>query len=237
MTLLEVREQFIKTSGRWDLVVDAAAEDYSDNGADFYLQAGQDWLDRRLPFAKDHAEVVVSLTAGDTQVSVPRARAIKQVWLNYASDDVRELLRCSVADLRREYGQSPPFSSVDRSAPVFYAPVVLRSGSSPSTTTEGYTGIVVAPAATIDTTLTLRGMFLSEALDADAAVSFWTVVHPDILIQAAMLRMEELHRNSSGASDHRQALQQMISDIYADQVDSELPERDDPLHMSDPWRL
>ena len=40
MNLLQIRTKFVQLSGRYDLVVDAAGGDYSDNGADFFINAG-----------------------------------------------------------------------------------------------------------------------------------------------------------------------------------------------------
>jgi len=43
MNLLEIRTEFIKQSGRYDLVTDATS--WADNGANFYINSGQDYLD------------------------------------------------------------------------------------------------------------------------------------------------------------------------------------------------
>ena len=50
MNLLEVRTKFIQLSGHYEL----ASTDglYTDNGADFYINAGQDFLDLKKEFWK-----------------------------------------------------------------------------------------------------------------------------------------------------------------------------------------
>lgn len=48
-TLLDIRKLFVDRSGHYELVVDAENGDYSDNGADEYIRAGQRWLDRNCP--------------------------------------------------------------------------------------------------------------------------------------------------------------------------------------------
>jgi len=44
MNLLEIRKQFRTTSGRYDLVND----DYSDNGANHFINEGVKWLDSKV---------------------------------------------------------------------------------------------------------------------------------------------------------------------------------------------
>ena len=44
MNLKEIREQFVKRSGRYDLV--SSTTNWTDNGADFFIRNGQKLLDR-----------------------------------------------------------------------------------------------------------------------------------------------------------------------------------------------
>jgi len=80
MSLLEVRTQLIKITGRYDLVVDAV--DYADNGADFYINAGQLWLDRRETHKKSFSRVFETVSAGEWYLTFQLCRAIKEVWIS-----------------------------------------------------------------------------------------------------------------------------------------------------------
>lgn len=76
MNLRDFREQFIKLSGRYDLVIDA--EDYADNGANFYINGAVKLLDRiiTLPSSKQRLYYPKVLTL-DTDTNF---------WLNQESD-------------------------------------------------------------------------------------------------------------------------------------------------------
>ncbi|KKK96650.1 hypothetical protein LCGC14_2660640 [marine sediment metagenome] len=59
-TLLVARQKFCELSGREDLALALNATGSqtlygTDNGADFFITSGQDWLDRQLGTAKEYA--------------------------------------------------------------------------------------------------------------------------------------------------------------------------------------
>ena len=62
MSLLDVRKQFIATSGRLNLVVDTV--DYIDDGANYYIQNGQKWLERQIEFLPQKGKVFRKLESG-----------------------------------------------------------------------------------------------------------------------------------------------------------------------------
>jgi hypothetical protein len=55
MNLRNFREQFIKLSGRYDLVLDAV--DYVDNGANFYINGAVKMLDRLITLPSSKARI------------------------------------------------------------------------------------------------------------------------------------------------------------------------------------
>jgi hypothetical protein len=96
MNLLELRTQFVKISGRYDLVVDTT--DWVDNGADFYINAGQNFLDRLRDTPKAQNTIFTALDAGEWYVTFARCRSIREVWINMENSQllsarpIRELL-------------------------------------------------------------------------------------------------------------------------------------------------
>ena len=83
MALLEIRKKFITLSGRLDLVVDTT--DYADNGADWFIQAGQRWLERQVEFPDRMGRVFRKLEEGKYGLVFRDARSIESV---YAGDSI-----------------------------------------------------------------------------------------------------------------------------------------------------
>ena len=82
MNLLEVRTQFVKLSGRDDLI----NEDDSDNGADFFINSGQRFLDRRIDFRKSIGRVFKPLAVDSWYIQFEGCRSIEKVWANNSEE-------------------------------------------------------------------------------------------------------------------------------------------------------
>lgn len=230
MTLLEIRTEFVRQTGRFDLVIDPPG-DMDDNGANFFINAGQKYLDLIADIAATAQIVEVPLAAGEFQISVPGFRVIQEVRVRDSNNTEWTLEPMRLPDLHDEYGVEGGFAAGDRDAPAVFAPVPVRS-STPTVPTETYRGIIVQPAPESDMTLLLGGMVWSPTLTADADISFWSELHPDLLVQAAMYKMEQFYRNTQGANDHQAALREMITLLNHDETRSHIVLAD---HMIDSW--
>lgn len=78
MNLLEVRQQFRDMSGRYDLVHD----DFSDNGADRYINEAVRWLDRKIDTVRAHGTCQMLVPHRNWLLQFQAARAVKQVQVN-----------------------------------------------------------------------------------------------------------------------------------------------------------
>lgn len=222
MTLLDVRKKLVELSGRYDLVVDYEGGDYTDNGANFFIQAGQRYLDRLLPFAFDQAEVSFPLAAGEYELTdITGFRAVKNVRLVGADGTQVYLTRMTKEDFRNEFGSETSFDALDQSTPAFYAVRNQRS-STPSTDDEVSKSLLILPPPDQAVTIYVEGLFESASLTADANYSFWSLAHPDVLLQAALYKMEQFYRNTAGANDYRAALLEMVSLLDQDVVEQEI---------------
>lgn len=127
MNLLEIRTQFIKISGRYDLVVDAV--DFVDNGANWYITQGQKSLERKINVKATKAKVYKDLAIGSYLISLKNCRAITGVWI--ITEDYKyplEILHPERAKLDPEaYGV--PLSTADRGLPLYWYPSNLRRSS------------------------------------------------------------------------------------------------------------
>ena len=74
MTLLSVRQRFVDLSGRYDLVIDSI--NWANNGADFFIQAGQRWLDRSGIIPKSDSKYYKALAEGAWYDLIPDCRNV-----------------------------------------------------------------------------------------------------------------------------------------------------------------
>jgi len=96
---------FRNLSGRFDLV----NEDFSDNGADIYINEGRKFLDRLDETQKSWASCYRLLEVNRFSVSFPYCRAIKEVWA--ASTSARwQLEKVSLQNLMEGYLTGLPSS-------------------------------------------------------------------------------------------------------------------------------
>lgn len=239
MNLLQVRMRFIQLSGRNDLVVNTTS--YADNGADFYINAGQRFLDRKYRFPKDTGIYPKVLAIGSWSVVFPYCRAIKEVWA--ADDESRwQLEKKSWQDFLAEYNE--PFELLETGTTLYYTPALLRSipesDRATSLTTSAvvgymptmvgahyaYNGILIGPPTDVQLHLEVHGLFYSPELSADTDLSYWSVVHPETLVRAALYELEIDYRNTQGANDWLGALETHTAGIDQDVVEEEISESD-----------
>ena len=230
MTLLEVRTQFAKESGRYDLVLSATT--FDNNGADYYINRGQEMLDRMLEFPKDEGEFTFSLATGAISTTLTNVRVVRGVVVVDSSDEtIRQLTRSSLREMRDNYGdEKSSLSSVTRAEPTEWGLGWLRTTTTANTTaltTEGNTKqLITMPPADRTYTVRVQGLFGSPALSANTDLSFWTIQHPDILIQAALYKLEVAYRNYEGARATLNAIEEAVSDIDNEIVEQAIVEND-----------
>lgn len=226
MTLAEVRKKLVTLSGRYDLVEDAI--DYDDNGADFFIQAGQRWLDRELAFEGELASITISLATSAYAVSLEASRAVKQVGV-MDSEEFDYLQKRSYSDLKK---LSAVTSGVDSDRPSYYALGIGRSSVS-AVTSLADKELIVWPPADKQYTLVVEGQYQSNPLVQDDSVSFWSEYYPDMLIKAALMKAEPFNRNSTGERDYRQSLLADLLQLDHDVVEEQIAEID---RVDNSWR-
>ena len=236
MDYKDVRKMFAEKSGRYDLVND----DWSDNGADFFINAGQKYLDRMQSTGKMKAKEVQSITAGTIIVKCTDLRAILEVSVGNTTDGLTALQRAPLQELRNFYEEQ--LSGIDRGTPIYYAPCYLRPHADTATFTGyydiddilvasnhyTYNGLILSPPPDETMYVSIYGLFYSPTLSATVASgtwtqtkSFWTEMHPDILLQAAFYKLEVFYRNTEGAKDWQAALQLDIAGLDHDIVEED----------------
>lgn len=240
MEYKDVRKKFVELSGRYDLV----NADWTDNGADFFLNSGQMFLDRQSSVSKGVAKLVRSVDAGTILIETPGLRAVKEVWIGTSSDGLFQLDKWSVSSIKGEYGEQ--LSSIDQGTPAYYAPCSFRPYADTATTLSltgyydiddlvldnthyTYRGIVIAPPPDQTYYLSIIGLFYSPTLTATLTTgtwtqtkSYWTECFPDMLIKASLMQMEGFYRNTEGVKDFKYTLDMDLSGLDADEVEESI---------------
>lgn len=231
MNLLELRTQFVKVSGRNDLVSGEA-----DNGANFYINAGQKFLDRRFRFPKDVGIYADTIDANAWYAIFPYCRAIKEVWVA-DSTSRRQLTKLSIQDFLTTY--SRPLLDTTPGTTTYYAPSILRSIPESDRVTVAdwdavlgymptlvgahyeYNGILLGPPTDSELHLEVWGLFYTPELSDNTDQSFWSAVHPEVLLYAALYELEISYRNTQGANDWLNAIMSHGNDIDMDVVEQD----------------
>ena len=235
-TLLGVRKKLVKLSGNYGLVVDAANEDWTDNGANDFLNAGQKWLDQRFEYDKQQAWYTQVLTAGTSLVTFNVARYIESVEISSTSLERKLLVRQTMNQLRELY-PDVPLSAIDNAEPEHWTPSILglapqQYNQTESTLTTGgvtdldfyeygnyylTSGVIILPPPDAAYTVKILARWFSKELTADADVSVWTMNRPELLVRAARLQMEvDLHRASEASNIFVASLVDDLDKLYQD---------------------
>jgi hypothetical protein len=153
-----------------------------------------------------------------------------------------KLRKIDIQDLREYY--SEPVSSVTGGQPLYYAPAVLRVIPESDRLAIGdfegmldysdvmfdkhyeYNGVIFYPPPDVVYVIEVWGMFYSPELSTNTDESFWSVVHPEVLLMAAMHQLEIMYRNTDGANDWLNAIQLEVSGLGKDFVEEHISEVD-----------
>lgn len=223
MSLLDIRKKFVESSGRYDLVVDT--DTWADNGADWFIQAAQKYLDCKLEVGHDHARYFGLLPYSQNSITIPKARVIKEVFRVYPDG------RHPIWNKAWELSTS---AEVVLGVPAYFMPLTLRSviGSDfskiPGNVANiayqeaAYTGLWFDKAADMDYGLEVIGLFYSPELTADESKSFWTEGHPEILVAASFMCLERFYRNFEGLKESKASVDELCMQLDFDAVAQEI---------------
>ncbi len=235
-TLFDVRQLLVRRSGNYSLVVDAANEDWTDNGANAFINAGQRWMDRKFAYDKQQSWYTHILAADQSLLSFDKARYIESVEISTEDGGRKILARKTLRDLMTEFSDVP-LSSITGAEPKFWTPDIvglspeLFSTTLSSLTSDGVvdtdfylygdhyltSAVIILPPPDVAYTVKVLGRWLSKELTSDNDVSVWTVNAPELLVRAARLQIEtDLHRGSEGSNVFEARLLDDLNEFYRD---------------------
>lgn len=236
MPFSDIKIKFVALTGRDDLTAVGANPD-----ASFFINAGQRFLDRMFSSGKATARYFENLVLGQIITKSVGIRAIKRVYVYDA--DGRTLVEKAWLEKLREY-YTKPKASIVPGKPQYYAPICLRPYPNAYTVANynqqwafqdvlaashwTYNGILFMPPADVSGKYVLEvwGLFYTDALSLDADASYWTEVHPELLIKAAAYELEVFYRNTEGANDWLIAVKADAAGIDMDIVEEEIADVD-----------
>jgi len=235
MALIDARKSFVQQCGRYDFVKDWEDENFSDAGGDFYLRAGQRWLDRQNLIPKSPAVFRKTLSAREWFLLIPDARAIQEVWMSNTLGNHRELRKRDFEEIRSCFpsdpatmaqGDSQLFALIDlRSVPeVVNLTTLSQFGTSiysSSVNNWDYTGIIILPPSTVGSVIEVHGLFYQPTLRSDGDRNFWTEKEEFILVLSACRALEISYRNQAGVADWESAIKEELKGLEFDLVEEE----------------
>ena len=209
-TLAGVRRMLVLESGRYDLVRDAANNDFTDLGlANYYINNAQRWLDRRLPYHKTSARLYKTLAAGASMITFTMARSVTDVW---RINDDGSFTRIPWATLH--VGLAP--DQKDDTQEDHHEVETLVFGNHWADQ-----AIYVEPDTENSRNLIIWANWYCPKLVNDTDVSFWTVQHPELLVRAACMQIEIGMRNSQGVNDFSGPLLDDVRHVSMDLAEEE----------------
>ena len=230
MPLVDVRRNFITYSGRYDLIVNRTT--YADNGANFYIYAGQQYLDTLATMFKSESKYYWPLEIASWYILVPDARVIENVYLSTNTSGKHELHRVSLEEFRSKH--SAPSYSGNCECSTFYAVANLRTTPQvPRQITIGdftpviigneYTnlGVLLSPPIGAETSAEVVGKFYQPKLVNDIDTNYWSEMYPQILVMSACRQLEISYRNTVGVKDWEASIKSELLGLELDYADQE----------------
>jgi hypothetical protein len=178
------------------------------------------------------AWVSSTLAIGDWKLDLSNVRSVLSVEV-VASTGRHYLKRETVAELySRLTGDDNEISVMTRGTPAYYALGVIRTGAPSAGAEEQKKRIIIAPPADAAHTIVVESLLESNELSGDASFSYWTLEHPDILVEATMYKLELSRRNMEGARGWLEGIELALQGIDKDSVSEQVS---GITNMKDAW--
>lgn len=209
MNLLELRQQFVKLSGRYDLASTSVTAFDVDAGADFYINAGMNFIDRRFITAKTASSIFTELTINSWYTVFQNCASIQEVWCN-DTESRWKLRKYPYRTIKENY--SGLVSASDGGAPLYYSPIWLRSNGVTDFQSLGsffnyvksddngtYNGLLFTPKTDKAYNIEIIGSFYHERMTDNTDENYWTIMAPSLLLKASLYQLDLFSRLTKSA--------------------------------------
>lgn len=235
MNLGTGRAKFKTLTGNYSLV----NSDGSDNGADYFLNQGQKWLDDNYYQYKADQVSIHSVDAGDYLILLRYLKYIEPggVTLVNSSGEISILSEVSIDDINYNF-ETPSMQGTGEPSYWTYAPIrlaplqqdyiqatvdavdgtdVIQVGDSTP-----YVGILLTPTADATYSIQIRARFYEAPLVDDTDVSFWTTNHSYPWLLASIGTYYISLGNAKGAAEMFGQAQGFMRGLITDTIQREL---------------
>lgn len=206
MNLLQIRQELVKKSGRYDLATTGAEEFDTDTGADYYINAAIKTLDLEQEQGEQVQES--SLSAGSSLAAFYRVRQISR--LVFLEEDAEvELIRKTFSQISQLY---PLLTGTTVGTPGSWA-IYAKNSMNPYI---ARTDILILPPPDAAVTVRAYGRFFSPSLVENTDENYWSIEYPQVLLLAALREIEGINRNTEGYSDYTILINERLFGIDKD---------------------
>lgn len=232
MNLRQIRDEFVRRSGRYDLIT----EDGNDAGANFFIQSGSRFLDRRANLNSVRKGATVELCGKDGKLHVADCWLVHKVEYQYghgwyplckshhAGGFVRLVLSAGVPAF---YMEKTERYIPDPKTMTAFATDVPASAFDQQDLACHHVMLEVFPHPSKAIPIRVTGCFYSEPLLDDSSSNVWSERYPDTLIKAALYQLEIFYRNTEGAQDWLSSIQLDLTDAEQLEVLAEIDGKDE----------
>jgi len=221
--LLEIRQQFITLSGRWDLATTSVVSFDTDNGADWFINAGSRWLDLHQEHLASTQEHQLAMTADQWQIDMQLLRVPRAVYFLDSDSEQNELIKRPMDWIFQNY---PKLGSTTSGTPKYWSSYVAHR--SPQQKASGLNSnlkrVIIMPPTDSAITASVFGRFHQAKLENNTDDNFWVTEYPDVLVLASLLSLEGFYRNTQGVQDYRAMIEDILTGIDRDTADAEAEE-------------
>jgi len=242
-TLGYVRAQFVRASLRYDLVVDGDLVANVDNGANYFINEGQRWLDGKCYHVLPHSRYIGVLASGEYSLEVENLLYVDNLWIKQGTsmqnivDSYRTLKDFrAVAGILSGWDSGIPAywtwntvglspeqldedaDSLEAAGAIDYADVHFGNHFAKD-------GLLFYPKADGTYTVDVEGIFASPKLVEDTDYSYWTVRETDLLVLAALYVYEGRMGSRARQDAQYAAAMERISNLSARYADMKLSGR------------
>ncbi len=165
-----------------------------------------------------------TLVAGATALTFENCRVIKEVYLKNLlgaggalDGGIHYLTKVGLTDIHEAF---PELSNETQGTPTYYAINIVRIMATEAT--ERIKGIIFMSPADSAYDMVVEGRFFTKKLMLDADINYWTENHDDLLVMAALYKLEVFYRNREGARDWLQGIMEAIRGIDYDVIAEEI---------------
>lgn len=213
MTLVQLRTSFAELVTDWSLVTDYPNADYTDAGADVFINRAQRWLNLVFAGMADtlgvgDSDTTFTLSEDAVSFAATNLRVPQEVWAYDPAlpDDRIAVKHLDINGFLEKSGVDP--TAQDTGPPVYW-----------STKAAAAETILIQPPADKDYTMVVIGRYMLADLSGESTENWWTTRYPDVLIKAAARDYALRLHNEKAASMWEAEVRKELAIINADMQD------------------